>query len=260
MTPPRAAIALAIAFVTVGLLRSAGLPSVGITFTDVAASAGLIVPSIYGGVDRKRFIIETNGAGTAWIDADQDGWLDALVLGGTRLIDGQRADDPAIAAAGSTTRLYRNQRDGTFKDITAASGLGLTVWASSVCGGDYDNDGRLDLFITSFGRNRLFRALGSGRFEDVTAAQGLPADGRRAGAPAAHSSTSIGTAGSISSSRTTWSSISPPRPSRDRASIASGRAFPSIAGRRGCPPTRTSCTGILAHGSRMSPGLRASQA
>ena len=115
------------------------------TFTDVAASAGLTVPSTYGGTERKRFIIETNGAGAAWIDVDDDGWLDALVLGGTRLIDGQRVEDPAVAAAGPTTRLYRNRGDGTFSDITARSGLGLTVWASSVCGGDYDNDGHVDL-------------------------------------------------------------------------------------------------------------------
>jgi len=178
VTLSRAWIALAIGLLCTHTLFERGAFARGaVTFTDVAAAAGLTVPSTYGGPERKRFIIETNGAGTAWVDADQDSWLDALVLGGTRLIDGQRADDPAIAAAGPTTRLYRNQRDGTFKDVTASSGLGLTVWASSVCGGDYDNDGRLDLFITSFGRNRLFRALGNGRFEDVSTAEGLPAEG-----------------------------------------------------------------------------------
>jgi hypothetical protein len=173
----RVSIAVAIAIFSTAVSSRHDASSASVTFTDVAASAGLTAPSTYGGTERKRFIIETNGAGTAWIDVDDDGWQDALVLGGTRLRDGQRADDPAIAAAGPTTRLYRNRGDGTFGDITAQSGLGLTVWASSVCGGDYDNDGHVDLFVTSFGRNRLFRSLGGGRFEEVAAARGLPVDG-----------------------------------------------------------------------------------
>jgi enediyne biosynthesis protein E4 len=148
-----------------------------VAFTDIAKQVGLTVPSVYGGLERKRFIIETNGAGVAWVDVDHDGWLDALVLGGTRLAEGQRVVDPAIAAAGPTTRLYRNTGHGTFTDITAQSGLGLTVFASSVCAGDYDNDGAVDLFITSFGRNYLFHNRGDGRFDDVTAAAGLPTTG-----------------------------------------------------------------------------------
>jgi len=147
------------------------------TFTDIARTAGLTVPSIYGGLERKRFIIETNGAGVAWVDVDQDGWLDALVLGGTRLAEGARIEDARIAAAGPTTRLYRNTGHGTFADVTAQSGLGLTVFASSVCAGDYDNDGAVDLFITSFGRNYLFHNRGDGRFDDVTAQAGLPTAG-----------------------------------------------------------------------------------
>ena len=153
--------------------RSASVP----TFTDIAEAAGLTVPSIYGGLERKRFIIETNGAGVAWVDVDHDGWLDALVLGGTRLAEGARAEDPAIAAAGPTTRLYRNSGRGTFTDITAQAGLGLTVFASSVCAGDYDNDGAVDLFITSFGRNYLFHNRGDGRFDDASAKAGLPTTG-----------------------------------------------------------------------------------
>ena len=76
-------------------------------------------PSIYGGLEQKRFIIETNGAGVAWVDVNGDGWLDALVLGGTRLVGGGRTEDRAIAADGPTTRLYRNSGRGTFTDITA---------------------------------------------------------------------------------------------------------------------------------------------
>ena len=144
------------------------------TFVDVAKEAGLTQPSIYGGVEKKRFIIETNGAGVAWLDVDNDGWIDALVLGGSRLKEGTRSEDPAIKAQGPTTRLYRNAGNGKFTDVTETSGLGLTVFASSVCAGDYDNDGAADLLITSFGRNYLFHNRGDGRFEDVTAAAGLP--------------------------------------------------------------------------------------
>jgi hypothetical protein len=160
---------------TVGL--SGRAPASPVQFTDIAAQAGLAVPSVYGGVERKRFIIETNGAGVAWVDVDHDGWLDALVLGGSRLVEGARVEDPAIAAAGPTTRLYRNTGHGTFTDVTAKSGLGLTVFASSVCAGDYDNDGAVDLFITSFGRNYLFHNRGDGTFDDVTARARLPTSG-----------------------------------------------------------------------------------
>jgi enediyne biosynthesis protein E4 len=152
-----------------------------VQFHDVADRAGLRVPSVYGGVDRKRFIIETNGAGVAWIDLDDDGWVDAIVLGGTRLASGARHDDPEIARAGSTTRVYHNRRDGTFADITDRSGLGRTAWASSICAGDYDNDGAVDLFVTSFGTNVLYRNRGGLRFDDRSAAAGLPVTGARWG-------------------------------------------------------------------------------
>lgn len=144
-----------------------------VRFTDVAKEAGLVYPSIYGGVDRKRFIIETNGSGTAFVDVDNDGWPDALVLSGTRLKQNERTDstDPADRAP---SRLYRNRRDGTFEDITERSGLTRVAWASSVCAGDYDNDGWIDLFITAYGANTLYRNLGNGRFADVTNAAGLP--------------------------------------------------------------------------------------
>jgi enediyne biosynthesis protein E4 len=152
-----------------------------VQFTDVADRAGLDTPSIYGGLDRKRFIIETNGAGAAWIDLDRDGWMDAIVLGGTRLVPGARHDDPAIDRDGSTTRVYRNRGDGTFADVTERSGLGRTAWASSICAGDYDNDGAVDVHVTAFGTNRLYRNRGDGRFDDRSAAAGLPVSGTRWG-------------------------------------------------------------------------------
>ncbi|AMY09372.1 ASPIC and UnbV [Luteitalea pratensis] len=141
---------------------------------DRAADAGLTRPSIYGGVDRKRFILEANGAGVALIDVDDDGWLDALVLSGTRLREDARTAITWPAGEAPTARLYRNRRDGTFEDVTRGSGLDRKVgWASGVCAGDYDNDGRLDLFVTYYGHNLLYRNMGGGRFEDHTDARGL---------------------------------------------------------------------------------------
>ena len=152
-----------------------------VTLVDVADRAGLRAPSIYGGTDRKRFIIETNGAGAAFLDYDNDGWIDALVLSGTRLKAGAREDETYRDGEAPTSHLYRNNRDGTFTDVTARAGLRTVGWASSVCAGDYDNDGRLDLFVTYYGRNVLYHNLGDGRFEDVTVRAGLPADGTRWG-------------------------------------------------------------------------------
>ena len=163
------------------LPRTASAPPWPVQFHDIADSAGLRAPTIYGGVDRKRFIIETNGAGVAWIDLDDDGWVDAVVLGGTRLAPGARHDDPALARGESTTRVYRNRRDGTFADVTERSGLGRTTWASSICAGDYDNDGAVDIHVTAFGTNRLYRNRRDGRFEDRSAAAGLPVTGTRWG-------------------------------------------------------------------------------
>jgi len=146
-----------------------------VRFVDVAARAGLTRPSVYGGLEKKRFIIETNGAGAAFFDADGDGWTDALVLNGTRLEEGARRELVWPKGDAPVSHFYRNNRDGTFRDATAAAGFGRTGFASSVCVGDYDNDGALDLFVTYFGRNVLYRNLGGGRFEDVTAKAGLAA-------------------------------------------------------------------------------------
>jgi enediyne biosynthesis protein E4 len=144
-----------------------------VSFTDIAQRAGLRDPVVYGGIDRKRFIIETNGSGVALVDYDNDGWLDALTLSGTRLQDGTRADVQYAAGAAPSNRLYRNKRNGTFEDVTDAAGMRRTGWASSVCAGDYDNDGWTDLFLTYYGRNVLYRNRGDGHFEDATARAGL---------------------------------------------------------------------------------------
>ena len=137
-----------------------------VTFTDIAGAAGLSTPTIYGGIDRKRYIIETNGCGVAFFDYDNDGWMDVLVLSGTRLEALPHGVKP-------TNRLYRNNRNGTFSEVTDKAGLRRSGWASSVCVGDYDNDGYDDLFITYWGQNVLYRNNGNGTFTDVTQKAGL---------------------------------------------------------------------------------------
>jgi hypothetical protein len=141
-------------------------------FTDVAVAAGLNAATIYGGIDKKDAIIETTGCGAAFIDYDNDGWPDIFLLCGTRL-----NGDPKDA----TNRLYRNNRDGTFTDVTDKAGLRRTGWASAVCIGDYNNDGHDDLFITYWGQNVLYRNNGDGTFTDVTKQAGLLHPGRRWG-------------------------------------------------------------------------------
>ncbi len=133
-------------------------------FTDVAAQAGLAQPVIYGLPDRVDYIVETMGAGIAFIDYDNDGWLDILVLSGTRFGE---------APAGATNRLYKNNRDGTFTDVTEKAGLTRTGWAFGVTIGDYNNDGFDDIFITYWGQNVLYRNNGDGTFTDVTKDAGL---------------------------------------------------------------------------------------
>jgi hypothetical protein len=138
--------------------------------TDVAAQAGLTRPVVYGGIDTKSYIVEVVGCGVAFLDYDNDGWLDLLVLNGTRL-EG--------APPGTTSRLYKNNRDGTFTDVTEKAGLTRTGWASAVTVGDYDNDGFDDLFITYYGQNVLYHNNGNGTFTDVTEKAGLRQDAVR---------------------------------------------------------------------------------
>jgi enediyne biosynthesis protein E4 len=143
--------------------KPSGIPYLA-HFTDIAAEAGLHYPTIYGPVDHKDYIIETVGCGCAFFDYDNDGWMDLLVLSGSRV---------AEVPEGTSNRLYRNNRDGTFTDVTAKAGLLRTLWASGVTVGDYNNDGFDDLFITAYGQNVLYRNNGDGTFTDVTKEAGL---------------------------------------------------------------------------------------
>ena len=141
-------------------------------YIDVGEQAGLRAPLIYGPADHKDYILETVGCGCAFFDYDGDGWLDIFLLSGTQFED---------APAGATNRLYHNNRDGTFTDITEKAGLTRTGWASSVCIGDYNNDGFDDLFITYWGQNVLYKNNGNGVFTDVTKEAGLAFEGKRWG-------------------------------------------------------------------------------
>jgi len=133
-------------------------------FVDVAAAAGLKNPVIYGGDTSKKYILEATGCGCAFLDYDNDGWMDIFLLTGARLGESQ---------PNAVARLYKNNRDGTFTDVTEKAGLQATGWASGVCVGDYNNDGFEDIFCTYYGQNRLYRNNGDGTFTDVTSAAGL---------------------------------------------------------------------------------------
>jgi len=142
-------------------------------FVDVAESAGLTEVMSYGEGTTATYLTEIMGGGCAFFDYDNDGWMDVFMLGGRRL---------ESIPAGASNRLYRNNRDGTFTDVTAESGLTDAGWAVGVCVGDYNNDGFEDLFLTYFGQNRLCRNNGNGTFTDVTAHAGLLSKTTRFGA------------------------------------------------------------------------------
>jgi hypothetical protein len=142
---------------------------IGFTLTDVTASSGLQFrhnSGTFGG----KLLPETLGSGCAFIDYDADGWPDILLINGM--------DWPGHKRQRSTLRLYRNNRNGTFTDVTRATGLDVELYGMGVAVGDYNNDGFPDILITCVGQNRLFRNTGNGTFVDATAASGL---GGRAG-------------------------------------------------------------------------------
>jgi enediyne biosynthesis protein E4 len=138
-----------------------------VQFIDVAEQSGLTIPNVWGGVEHKRVIIETKGSGIAFFDYDNDGWLDIYLTNGSRL------DAHWPAGRAPTTHLYKNNRDGTFSDVSERSGIARSGWQTGVCIGDYDNDGWDDIYCTFWGRNILFHNNGNGTFTDVTKKVGL---------------------------------------------------------------------------------------
>ena len=140
----------------------------GVSFADVTAAAGLGAFRHVSGSPDKPYILEVTGSGVAVWDFDGDGFVDIYVVNGGTLEPG-RAQLPAAPRAA----LFRNNGDGTFRDVTAAAGVGNQRWGQGVCVGDVDNDGQQDFYVTNFGRNRLYHAAGGGRFVDVAQTAGV---------------------------------------------------------------------------------------
>ncbi|HEY8715792.1 MAG TPA: CRTAC1 family protein [Candidatus Acidoferrum sp.] len=145
-------------------LFAAPPPSLGFHFTDVTAAAGIQFQHNSGAFGGK-FLPETLGSGCAFLDYDNDGWQDILLVNGM--------DWPGHKRQKSTLRLYRNDRNGSFTDVTRAAGLELEMYGMGVAVDDYNNDGFPDIFISCVGQSRLFRNNGDGKFTDVTRAAGL---------------------------------------------------------------------------------------
>ena len=136
-----------------------------VTFQDVSAETGIAFKHVNGASPAKHFA-ETMGSGGLFVDYDNDGWLDVF------LVDGGSQADAAVART-ARHRLFHNRQNGTFEDVTAKSGIRHRGYGMGACAGDYDNDGRTDLYITNASLNALYRNTGSGVFTDVTAAAGV---------------------------------------------------------------------------------------
>jgi hypothetical protein len=151
----------------------AGSPAAaaGVGYVDATRGSGLDAFRHVSGGPAKDYLIEVTGSGLALWDYDGDGWLDVYLLNGSTFA-ALRGAQAAPSAA-----LFRNKGDGTFADVTAATGTANGRWGQGACAGDYDNDGRADLYVTNFGRSRLFRNAGSGPLEDVAERAGVAVDG-----------------------------------------------------------------------------------
>ncbi len=152
---------------TAGLLASASLFG-QVKYTDVTDASGVRFVHENGAFG-KKYLPETMGSGAAFFDYDSDGWLDIFLVN-SRTWPGQ-------GKTSSPPALYRNNRDGTFSDVTRKAGLAVSFYGMGVAAADYDNDGDADLFLSGLGTDRLFRNEGNGTFRDVTASSGVNNDG-----------------------------------------------------------------------------------
>lgn len=157
---------LAAVALVAGVLQ-AGAPTgpTAIRLTDVSSQSGIDLVNVHGDPSRD-FIVDTNGNGAGWIDYDNDGDLDALVVNGSSRRRIPSGGDPMAA-------LYRNDGRGRFADVTASSGFTRRGWGMGVCIADYDNNGFDDAYVTGFGTDVLYRNTGKGSFADATAVAGL---------------------------------------------------------------------------------------
>jgi hypothetical protein len=163
---------LAVVWIIVVIAAAVALPRIGVgsptastvIFRDVTQPSGIRFTHNNGAFG-KKFLPETLGPGVAFIDYDNDGWPDIFLANGM--------DWPGHTQKHTTPKLYHNNHDGTFTDVTHKAGLDVEMYGMGVAVGDYDNDGYDDLFVTAFGQSRLFRNNGNGTFTDVTQKSGL---------------------------------------------------------------------------------------
>jgi enediyne biosynthesis protein E4 len=142
----------------------AGAPAPAVTFVDATEQARIHFTHNNGAFG-KKYLPETMGSGGLFLDVDGDGWQDILLINSKSW--------PGRAATRSLPALYRNAHDGTFVDITRGSGLDVELYGIGGAAADFDNDGKIDIYITALGGNRLFRNLGNGKFADVTRQAGV---------------------------------------------------------------------------------------
>ncbi len=144
-------------------IAASSLPEPGVRFTDVTEAAGIRFKHNSGRAG-KKYLPETLGAGAAFLDYDNDGWPDILLINGK---------DWTPRGRRTLNALYHNNHGGTFTDVTAGSGLDVEMYALGVAVGDFDNDGRDDVYITALDGDRLFHNEGNGKFRDVTRQSGI---------------------------------------------------------------------------------------
>jgi len=145
-------------------LLAAAPAALGFSLADVTVAAGIDFHHNSGAFGAK-YLPETMGPGCAFLDYDNDGWLDILLVNGMDWPDHKRQR--------STLKLYRNNRNGTFSDVTERAGLAVEMYGMGVAVADFNNDGLADILITAVGQNRLFQNTGAGHFVDVTERAGL---------------------------------------------------------------------------------------